>query len=237
MNLVITDELQSIDEAFSRNRLLATFPADARALVEPHAAIVALERNATVQQSGADVDHSLFLFGKTMVSLVIDIDGGRSIEVASIGNEGAVGGIVSCGHAPAFARAQVLIEGHALRIDERTRGRQAALVPHSQPVLPVFRLSAQPGDAVRRLQQLPFDRARAAGWLLTAQDRGGDRIELTQEALPRFLAFSGRASTPPPDSFRTRTITTRRGIIQVIDRAGLKRRACGCYRTGMHFVE
>lgn len=46
MNLVVTDELDRIDEAFTRNRLLSTFPAEARALLEPFATVVHLDRNA-----------------------------------------------------------------------------------------------------------------------------------------------------------------------------------------------
>jgi len=111
MNLVVTDELGRVDEAFSRNRLLSTFAMEARALLEPFATVVDLERNDVIHDSGADVTSTYFPFATTMVSLVIDLDGGRSIEVASIGHEGAVGGIVSCGQTPAFARARCRSKG------------------------------------------------------------------------------------------------------------------------------
>ena len=156
MNLVVTDELRRMDEAFSRNRLLSTFAAEARALLEPFGTIVELERNEVVHDSGADVTSSYFPFGSTMVSLVVDLDGGRSIEVASIGQEGAVGGIVSCGHTPAFARAQEALAG-----------------------------------------------------LLGVQ-------RTTVNAVARQLQDEG-------------LIASRRGAIQVVDRAGLKRRSCECY--------
>ena len=57
--------------------------------------MVELDVGATVLRRGIDVDSSLFPFGPTMISLVVDMDDGRSVEVASIGREGAVGGIVS----------------------------------------------------------------------------------------------------------------------------------------------
>ena len=48
--------------------------------------------------------------------MAVELTGGRTVEVASIGREGAVGGIVSCGFAPAFSRAVCLVGGPALRI-------------------------------------------------------------------------------------------------------------------------
>ena len=111
MGVTVTDEIDRIDEGFTRNRLLSTFAHEARALFEPFATTVDLERNDVLQDSGSNVTSSYFPFGTTMVSLVIDLADRRSIEVASIGHEGAVGGIVSCGHTPAFARARCRSKG------------------------------------------------------------------------------------------------------------------------------
>src|SRR6186713_967456 len=116
MTETTTDELDRLDEAFAGNRLLSTFSAEARALIEPFGEITQLQLGGTVHARGADVESTYFLFGQSMVSLVVDLSDGRSVETASIGHEGAVGGIVSCGHAPAFARAQVLVAGPALRV-------------------------------------------------------------------------------------------------------------------------
>jgi hypothetical protein len=58
-----------------------------------------------VLQAGHSAEASLFPFEGLIISLQIEMAGNRSVEVASIGMEGAVGGIVSCGTAPAFANA------------------------------------------------------------------------------------------------------------------------------------
>ena len=102
----------SAHEAFADNRLLSTFPAELREELESRARLVELDPGATVLRRGAHVDTSLFPFGSTMISLVVDLADGRSVEVASIGREGAVGGIVSCGYAPAFTRAEVIVVGN-----------------------------------------------------------------------------------------------------------------------------
>ena len=104
------------DEAFSGNRLLATFSREARALVEPFGEMVELQPRDIVLSRGEQVRFSVFPVGPTMISMTVELNGGRTAEVASIGREGAVGGIVSCGHAPAFSRADVLVGGPAFRI-------------------------------------------------------------------------------------------------------------------------
>ena len=98
------------------------------------------------------------------------MSGGRSVEVASIGREGAVGGIVSCGHAPAFSRAEVLVGGPGLQgVDGRAGGCQEPLAVHRQPVLPLFGLSA--GEVMQSVACNAFHSIteRAARWLLHVQ--------------------------------------------------------------------
>ena len=231
MNLVVTDELSRIDEAFSRNRLLSTFPPEARALLEPSATIVELERNDVVHDSGSDVTSSYFPFATTMVSLVIDLSGGRSIEVASIGHEGALGGIVSCGHTPAFARAQVQVEGPALRVP---MGALEEAKMHSAHIRNLFcrfsdYLLSQVMQSVA-CNTFHAVESRAARWLLTAQDRAGDRIALTQEALAGLLGVQRTTVNAVARQLQDEgLLTVRRGAIHVLDRVGLKRRSCECY--------
>src|SRR3954451_141863 len=77
------DELTRADEAFAGNRLLATFSAEARALLEPYGTMVQLSPDETVLQRGENVSSSLFPVGSTMISMGLELSGGRSIEVAS----------------------------------------------------------------------------------------------------------------------------------------------------------
>jgi len=78
---------------------------------------------------------------------------------------------------------------------------------------------------------------RAARWLLHAQDRAGDRIELTQEALAGLLGVQRTTvNAVVRELLDENLISTGRGVIRVTDRAGLKRRACECYdRLEAHF--
>jgi CRP-like cAMP-binding protein len=78
---------------------------------------------------------------------------------------------------------------------------------------------------------------RAARWLLHAQDRAGDRIELTQEAFAGLLGVQRTTvNAVVRDLAAEGLIATGRGNLRVTDRAGLKRRACECYqRLQDHF--
>jgi CRP-like cAMP-binding protein len=231
MTGAVTDELERTDEAFARNRLLATFSPEVRAQIEPSASVVDLELGSVVHASGDDVVNSYFPFGPTMVSLRLELTDGRTIEVASIGQEGAVGGIVSCGHAPAFAHAEVMVAGPALRIPMPLLEEAKVRSGHVRNLFCRFSdyLLSQVMQSVACNAFHPIE-ARAARWLLTAQDRAGSRIELTQEALAGLLGAQRTTVNAVARTLQEEgLISSRRGMIQVIDRAGLKRRACECY--------
>ena len=231
MAQVTIDELNQADQAFSGNRLLSTFSREARALIEPYGAVVDLEPGDEVLIRGEQVRSTLFPFGPAMITMVVELGHSRSIEVASIGAEGAVGGIVSCGHAPAFSRAEVLVRGPALRVpmealeDAKSRSHFIGnlFCRYSDYLLSTVMQSVA-CNAYHSINE------RAARWLLHVQDRAGDRIELTQEALAGLLGVQRTTVNAVIKELTSEDlISTRRGTVRVIDRAGLKRRACECY--------
>ena len=238
MAKTMTDELTRTDSAFAGNRLLSTFSREARALIEPFGEMIELGSGDVVLTRGDQVRASLFPIGPTMISMTVELRGGRTAEVASVGREGAVGGIVSCGHAPAFSRAEVLVPGPAFRVPmealEDAKGRSPFVsnlfCRFSDYLLAMVMQSA----ACNAFHSIP---ERAARWLLHAQDRAGDRIELTQEAFAGLLGVQRTTVNAVVKELSSEgLIATGRARVQVIDRAGLKRRACECYeRLEDHF--
>ena len=221
----------TVHHSFGGNRLLSTLPADLRGSIGERLTLIDLEAGQTVLQRGIDVVSSIFPFGSTMISLNIDLDDGRSVEVASIGREGAVGGIVSCGHAPAFSRAVVTVAGPAVRLPMAVIEQAKTESGHLRNLFCRYAdyLLAQIMQTVACNSFHPIE-ARAARWLLTAQDRAGDRIELTQEALAGLLGVQRTTINAVARELQERRlITTRRGTIEVLDRAGLKAMSCECY--------
>lgn len=221
----------SLADAFEGNRLLSTFPTELRQTLERHAQMVDLDIGAIVLRRGANVAHSVFPFGPTMISMVVDLDDGRSVEVASIGREGAVGGIISCGQIPAFTRAEVMVAGPAAKVPmeaiEEAKGRSA----HLRNLFCRYSdfLLAQIMQTVA-CNSFHSIESRAARWLLTAHDRAGSRLQLTQESLAGLLGVQRTTVNAVARELQDEgLITTRRGVIEVHDRAGLERRSCECY--------
>ena len=230
---VEADELVRADEAFEGNRLLSTFKEEARALVEPHGQMVELTSAEVVLRRGDQVQSSIFPVGPTTVSMGVQLADGRSVEVASIGREGAVGGIVSCGSAPAFSRAVVLVSGPAFKVPMRALEDAKSRSPFIANIFCRFSdyllSQVMQSAACSALHSIP---ERAARWLLHAQDRAGDRIELTQEALAGLLGVQRTTLNAVVRSLQDEgLVRIGRGVVIVTDREGLKRRACECYRS------
>jgi len=224
--------------AFSGNDLLSTFSSEARTLLESYGELIELRPGDVILTRGEQVRYSVFPVGETMISMAVELSGGRKVEVASIGREGAVGGIVSCGFAPAFSRAVCLVGGPAYRIP------MAALEGAKSSSSFIGNLFCRFSDfllaqvmqsvACHAFHSIP---ERAARWLLHAQDRAGDRIELTQEAFAGLLGVQRTTVNAVIKELSSEgLVTTGRGTLRVVDRAGLERRSCECYaRLGEHF--
>ena len=227
-----------LDAAFSGNQLLATFDREARALLEMHGELIKLKPTEIVLTRGEQVRFSVFPVGETMISMSVELSGGRTVEVASIGREGAVGGIVSCGYAPAFSRAVCLVGGPAFRIPmvalESAKANSAFIGNLFCRFSDYLLAQVMQSTACHAFHSIP---QRAARWLLHAQDRAGERIELTQEALADLLGVQRTTVNAVIKELSSEgLVTTGRGTLRVVDRAGLERRACECYaRLGEHF--
>lgn len=223
-----------IDLAFTGNRLLATLTPGDRALLEPHMTVVNLQPGDRVFGAGSEVDRSIFPFDTLMISLMVELNGGRSVEVASIGKEGAIGGIVSCGTAPAFAHSVVQIAGSAVAIPVHALELAKQASPHLQNLFCRYAdyLLSQVMQSVA-CNAFHSIEERAARWLLHAQDRaGGERIALTQESLAGLLGVQRTTVNAVARALQDQgLITNRRGAIQVRDRHGLSKVACGCYTS------
>ena len=227
----IADFTHASEPAFIGNRLLATFPPELRQTVRDQVEIIRLETGDTVLSKGDAVQSSVFPFGPTMISMIIDLADDRSVEVASIGKEGAVGGIVSCGHAPAFARAEATVPGFAARVPMKVIEDAKAGSGHLRNLFCRYSdfLLAQIMQSVACNSFHPIEK-RAARWLLTAQDRAGAHLVLTQEALAGLLGVQRTTINAVARQLADEgLITTRRGTISVQDRAGLERAACECH--------
>jgi CRP-like cAMP-binding protein len=195
---------------------------------------VQLEQGQILFEPEEDVVITHFPLTGTMAALVLVLEDGRAAEAATIGREGAVGGIVSGGHKPAFARAVTEIAGLAVRIEtarikvakERSAAVRGLFDRYADALLAQI-LQSVTCNAAHSLQQ------RFARWLLMTQDQVGSAdIPLTQETIGEMLGVHRTSVMRVARALQDqRLIQYRRGRLTIADRAGLEQTACECYRA------
>ncbi|WP_297513094.1 Crp/Fnr family transcriptional regulator [uncultured Caulobacter sp.] len=217
---------------YSANRLLAALRPDALAEIAPHLVLVDLPVDAVLFDAGDDVEHTYLPCGPTQASLLVVTSDGQEIEAASIGREGAIGGVVSAGYKPAYGRAVVRVPGHAFclptqRLEEiKSRlGVVADLFDRAADVFIAQMMQLVACNALHPIEQ------RVCRWLLFAHDRSGDEpIRLTQETLAQMLGVQRTTISAVARALQeSDVIHIGRGRVEVLDRPGLERRACECH--------
>ncbi len=237
---VIPKRIFALDRAKDSNLLKALAQNDLDTLhpiLQPWHA----KTNETLYEPGDDVSHVYFPCGPAMVSFRVALPDGPDVETVLVGREGAVGGIVSQGRLPAFARAVVQFPGPFLRADttalEAAKDESATLrhffARYADCLLAqVFQSVAC--NAAHSIEQ------RTAKWLLYAVERtGDDLIALTQEQLAGILGVGRTYVNRVIQSMKARGIVqTGRGRMRILDRRRLDRLSCHCEeRVRRHFEE
>jgi CRP-like cAMP-binding protein len=232
-------EVEANDGA-GNNFLRALHPADA-ALLEPRLQQWTGDNGVVLYQPGDTVEWVYFPCGPSLISFLVVLDDGRAVETALVGREGAVGGIVSQGRLPAFARAEVQFPGQFLRM------RTAELEQVKLRSMTLRHLFARYADCVMAqiFQAVACNAAhsieqRTAKWLLSAMQRTGDHeVPLTQEQLANMLGVGRSYISRILQNLKARGfLQTMRGRMCVTDKVALEGLACGCnYAVRRHFEE
>lgn len=213
------------------NRLLAALTPTDYAHLAPHLKPTTLERDRVLFEPGDDIAVTHFPCEGAVTAILIVGEDGRQIEAATIGREGAIGGIVSHGHRPAFGRGVVQISGQALRLStdrleeaKQRSPRIADLFNRYADYLLAQVMQFSACNALHTVEQ------RLCRVLLMAQDRTGDDVlDFTQQALADALGVQRTSVTGVAHFLEEQgLLRTRRGRIQLLDRSGLMRRACEC---------
>jgi CRP-like cAMP-binding protein len=191
-----------------------------------------LQRGETLFEPGDSVEQVYFPCEGTIISLMITTSSGHSVEVASIGCEGAAGGIVSRGLLPAFTHAVVKLGGPSLRISVQRLQQLKSASPSLRNLITRYGdcLLAQVLQLVACNALHPLE-ARCARWLLTVQERlAANELPLTQEELAGSLGVQRSYASRVLQQLQMEgLIRTTRGRITIVDRDRLMRHSCECY--------
>ncbi|MBI1686156.1 Crp/Fnr family transcriptional regulator [Caulobacter hibisci] len=230
---------ERVHHAYAGNRLLLAMPEEARAALKPAMSLTALSRGTVLFDVGEDVRSTYLPCRPTMVSLLVVTPDGREVEAATVGWEGALGGVVSGGLKPAYGRAVVQAPGPAFvvptaRLDEMRQRFPALgdLFTRYADSMIAQMMQSVACNALHTIEQ------RCCRWLLAAHDRAGeDIVRLTQEALADMMGVQRTTVTAAAKVLQADgIIQTRRGRVEILDRRKLERRACECHgQVEAHF--
>lgn len=217
--------------ALSGNNLLrALRPTDA-AIISPYLEPWIGARGQIIYEPGDPVRTIYFPCGPSLISYLVVLQNGMAVEAALIGREGAVGGVVSKGRLPAYARAEVQFPGAFFRMQiadlEKAKQESPALgdlFARYADCLAAQVFQAAACNASHSIEQ------RTAKWLVSAVDRtGGPDISLTQDQLAVMLAVGRSYISRVLRAFKQRGILeTRRGSLYIRDIDELRHIACEC---------
>ncbi len=200
-------------------------------IIAPHLEARDISAETVLYDPGDHVGFVYFPCEAALASFLVGSEDGRDVETVLIGREGAVGGIVSHGHLPAFTRVKVQLGGTFMKLDvtdlEAAKRRSLTLrnffARYADCLLAqVFQSTAC--NAIHTIEQ------RAAKWLIATMERTGEaRVLLTQEQLATMLGVGRSYASRVMQTFRAECILeTSRGAIAVRNPSALAQRACRC---------
>jgi CRP/FNR family transcriptional regulator len=208
--------------------LLSGLSAEALAEVSASARHRAYPAGQILCTEGDPADHLIVLLAGEVAESVCDVDG-REVVLAVYGAPAGIGkvALLDSGTHPATVTARTAVE--VCRLPREPLLKTVTGHPDS-----AARLLATLARMVRERDRHRVDAAllsapaRVAGWLARRAEASGDRVPLPagQAGLGAELGLSRITVNRALQSLRARgLITIRPGVVRVLDRAGLARRA------------
>ena len=214
------------------NHLLSILPADELRDLSPQLTRVTLTLRQVLSEPGAAIRQVYFPLD-AVVSLVTVLADGEGVEAGLVGNDGVVGVAVLLEAVASPSAAVCQVQGEAVRTDADAFLAAATtnlplryvLLRYTQALLGQTAQSV----ACNRLHDL---NQRCARWLLSVHDRvRADYFPLTQEYLAQMLGVRRPGVSAAAQALQAAGwIRYSRGLVTVVDRAGLEAAACECYQ-------
>ena len=213
------------------NRLLGLLPAKDYRRLHQHLERIPLTYRQSLYRVRRPLDFVYFI--ETGVgSLVNTMANGAAAEVGTIGNEGVVGLPLLLGDDRAPTSVYVQVPGTGLRMPAAQFSRELARSASMRTVMlryahALFNQVAQ-SAACNHFHSLE---QRCCRWMLMTHDRmTSDEFLLTQEFLAMMLGVQRTGVSAAAGALqRAGLIRYRRGVVTILDRRGLRQRACECY--------
>lgn len=216
-----------------KNHILAALLATEYKRLLPNLERVTLKRDEVVYRADQQIDEVYFP-EDAVVAMVDTTDDTRTVEVGIIGREGIVGINIFLGGVATPDKAIVQLSGDAMRMKSKDLQKelrfgsplQRLLLDYTRAFLAVI------SQSVACSQHHTVEQ-RLARWLLTMSDYVATReILMDHKTISTMLGVRRVSVTDAARKFQADSlISYRRGKISVIDKSGLRKKSCECYRV------
>ncbi len=213
------------------NKVLLSIPDSEYHAVRPHLEFFRMPHHLSLYEPNDPLEFVYFPNGG-MVSLVIAMEDGRTVEVAEVGKEGLAGIPAAVGMKRSQVREVVQIAGNGFRV--RIGALQSVLRSAPQFQLILVRYAVVQGMQIAQTaacNRLHNIEQRFARWLLITQDRvDSATFAITHDFLAMMLGTDRpTVSLAAGILQKKRVIVHTRGAVQILSRAKLAKCACECY--------
>lgn len=221
------------------NRLLDRLPAKDRARVLAGCESVELVFPEVLADPGGTIP-DIYFPTDSFISLLVPMGGKSTLEIALAGNEGIYGVPVALGIDTSSVRALVQGSGRAWQMGASDFRRELARTPKLRDCVDryIYVLMAQLIQTAG-CNRFHVVEQRVARWLLMTADRAhASTFHITHEFLAYMLGVRRVGITEAAGALQGRKlISYTRGAMTVLDRKGLERASCACYRSDLSTYE
>jgi CRP-like cAMP-binding protein len=222
-----------MDSVTYPNRLLAILPRKDRDRLITRCQEVTLAVGDLLCSPGERIRHAHFPLAG-IASLVVPVDTHAGLHVELVGTEGMIGVPLVLGATTATLQGCVQHSGVSLRLTAAALRRELKMSRSLREMLNryTFVLRTQLAETAACNSFHPLE-ARLARWLLMMLDRShSTEFHLTHELLGKMLGVRRVGITNAAGALQKHGLVQySRGDIKVLDRAGLEKLSCACYRS------
>ena len=213
------------------NRILLSIPDNEFWAIRPHLEAEELKSHAILHEAHEVLHYAHFL-NDGLLSLVVVLAEGKTVEAGIVGKEGAVGLPALAGFNRSPLREVVQITGEGLRIPVSVLREMLVTAPQLRHELEKFSvalgLQVAQTAGCNRLHDV---QQRLARWLLMAQDRvRSEFLPITHDFLATMLGTDRPSvSLAAGELQKAKIIEYNRGSVKIVNRPELERASCECY--------
>ncbi len=223
-------ERRDADGRFIRNKILTSIPESEYRAARLHLEYVALPQLSVLHEPSEKLEFAYFP-NAGLISLVVAMENGKTVEAAVLGNEGAAGipSAVCLTRSPLREVVQVAGDGFRVKVQALRAVLKAA--PEFQMTLSRYAvvqgIQVAQTAACNRLHDVE---QRLARWLLMAQDRVDTPVTITHDFLSTMLGTDRPSVSLAAGVLQKKKyIKYTRGAVKVLNRKKLESSACECY--------